>query len=183
MLKRFQSEVTEATDQKLTMKGRLEEYEDKIKKLIKEFEDESKRHIKEVNEIHEHYRGYKTRAQELEQRIEQYIKDCQHAQRAERQSRKELVQMTFENDELEEKHLYLEQKYHALIKRMGASQEDIDGIEEEIMLKNDPQGAQKGQKKTFGGRRGSSGYNNRQTRVGNSAANQVNKKFKGGLKI
>ena len=63
---RFQSEVNEATDQKLTMKGRLEEYEDKIKKLIKEFEDESKRHIKEVNETHEHYRGYKTRAQELE---------------------------------------------------------------------------------------------------------------------
>jgi hypothetical protein len=61
-LMRFQSEVSEATDQKLTMKGRLEEYEDKIKKLIKEFEDESKRHIKEVNETHEHYRGFKTRA-------------------------------------------------------------------------------------------------------------------------
>ena len=76
--------MTEATDQKLTMKSRLEEYEDKIKKLIKEFVEECKRHIKEVNEIHEHYRGYKTRAQELEQRIEQYIKDCQYAQRAER---------------------------------------------------------------------------------------------------
>jgi len=74
---RLQSEVSEATDQKLTLKSRLEEYEDKIKKLIKEFEEESKRHIKEVNEIHEHYRGFKTRAQELEQRIEQYRKDCQ----------------------------------------------------------------------------------------------------------
>ena len=65
MIARFQNEVSEATDQKLTMKSRLEEYEDKIKMLIKEFEDESKRHIKEVNEIHEHYRGFKTRAEEL----------------------------------------------------------------------------------------------------------------------
>ena len=48
------------------MKQQNEEYEDKIKTLIKEFEDESKKHIKEVNEIHEHYRTYKTRAKELE---------------------------------------------------------------------------------------------------------------------
>lgn len=47
------------------------------------------------------------------------------------------MQMTFENDEIDEKCQYLEQKYHALIKRLGASQEDIDAIEEEIMLKNE----------------------------------------------
>jgi len=77
------------------------------------------------------------------------------------------VQITFENDELEEKYMYLEQKYHALIKRMGASQEDIDPIEAEIMLKNDPTGpphkstGAPSQKRNFGRRRGSSGYNNR----------------------
>jgi hypothetical protein len=38
----------------------MEEYENKIKKLIKEFEDESKKHIKEINEVHEYYRGYKS---------------------------------------------------------------------------------------------------------------------------
>ena len=43
----------------------------------------------------------------------------------------------FDNDELEEKHRYMEQKYHSLIKRMGASQDDIDAIEEEIMMKNE----------------------------------------------
>ena len=48
------------------MKGRLEDYEEKIKKMIQEFEDESKRHIKEVNDIHYQYRGFKTKAQELE---------------------------------------------------------------------------------------------------------------------
>jgi predicted nucleic acid-binding Zn-ribbon protein len=57
------------------MKSRIEEYEDKIKKLIKEFEDESKKHIKEVNELHEHYRSFKSKAQELDQRIDQYKKD------------------------------------------------------------------------------------------------------------
>jgi len=115
------------------MKGRIEEYEDKIKKLIKEFEDESKKHIKEVNEIHEHYRSFKSKAQELEQRIDMYKKDCQHAMKSEKLSKKELMQVNFENDELDEKSKYLEQKYHALVKRLGASQEDIDSIEEEIM--------------------------------------------------
>ena len=36
MVMRLNSEVSEATDQKLTMKSRLEEYEDKIKKDIEE---------------------------------------------------------------------------------------------------------------------------------------------------
>jgi len=31
---------------------------------------------------------------------------------------------------------YVEQKYHALINRMGVSQKDIDIIEEEIMFQN-----------------------------------------------
>jgi hypothetical protein len=94
------------------------------------------------------------------------------------------VQITFDNDELEEKQMYLEQKYHALIKRMGASQEDIDGIEEEIMLKNDPSGVHKSnggpsQKRTYGRRRGSSSYNNRQSRVSGPGANQINQKHRG----
>jgi chromosome segregation ATPase len=90
------------------MKNRIEEYEDKIKNLIKEFEDESKKHIKEVNEIHEHYRSYKSKASELEQRIDQYKKDCQLAQKSERILKKELIQATFSNDELDEKCKYLE---------------------------------------------------------------------------
>lgn len=43
------------------------------------------------------------------------------------------MQATFTQDELDEKCKYLEQKYHALVKRMGASQEDIDMVDEEIM--------------------------------------------------
>ena len=52
-----------------------------------------------------------------------------------------MVSVTFDNDELEEKNRYLEQKYHALIERLGASQEDIDLFEEEIMMKNDGRAA------------------------------------------
>jgi hypothetical protein len=57
----------------------------------------------------------------------------QQAQKAERSMKKELVQQTFEADEMEEKIRYIELKYHALIKRMGVSQEDIDVIEEDIL--------------------------------------------------
>ena len=48
------------------MKKQLDEYENKIKKLILEFEEESKKHIRELNEVHEQYRGYKTTSMELE---------------------------------------------------------------------------------------------------------------------
>ncbi len=58
-LKRYEGEIKELQGQKGAMKRQLEEYESKIKKLIKEFEDESKKHIREINEVHEHYRGFK----------------------------------------------------------------------------------------------------------------------------
>jgi hypothetical protein len=59
---RLQSQISDLSELKYSIKSQNEEYEDKIKTLIKEFEDESKKHIKDVNEIHEHYRTYKTRA-------------------------------------------------------------------------------------------------------------------------
>ena len=60
LVKRYENEFKDITNSKLIMKKQLEEYENKIKKLIKEFEDESKKHIKEVNDLHEHYRGFKS---------------------------------------------------------------------------------------------------------------------------
>lgn len=51
------------------MKKQLDEYEGKIRSLILEFEEVSKKHIRELNEVHEEYRGYKTNAIELDQRI------------------------------------------------------------------------------------------------------------------
>lgn len=51
------------------MKRRTDEYENKIKNLIREFEIESKKHIKEVQDIHLSYRGFKTKALDLDAKI------------------------------------------------------------------------------------------------------------------
>ena len=48
----------ELGESKLTMKNRLEEFEEKNQKWIKVLEEESKRHIKEINEVHNSYRGF-----------------------------------------------------------------------------------------------------------------------------
>jgi len=48
------------------MKKQIEEYEQKIRGLIKEFEEESKKHIREINDLHENYRGYKSSSAEFE---------------------------------------------------------------------------------------------------------------------
>jgi chromosome segregation ATPase len=166
MVQRLQNELKEGQDNKHSLKSRLEDYEDKIKKMIREFEEESKRHIKEVNDVHFQYRGYKTKAQELDQRIEQFKKEAQRAAASERKAVKSAKQLTFQCDELDEKLMYMEQKYHALIKRMGASQQDIDRIEEEIMFKNpasDPSKKGSYSYEGFAGKSGnervSSGYN------------------------
>ena len=54
------------------MKELLNEYEQKIKQLIKELEDESKRHIDHVNSIHDTYRIYQAQCNELELRLKNY---------------------------------------------------------------------------------------------------------------
>lgn len=84
---------------------------------------------------------------------------------------------------MDEKIKYIEQKYHALVKRMGASQEDIDVIEEEIMLRNPTSrhskkgnsGAYSYEYKQRNKRGGSSIYQNRKSRVSGPDANRGNK--------
>lgn len=72
MLMRNQASVAELTAQKESMKGQVDEYEAKIKKLISELETESKMHIQKVNELHEHYMGYKSESAELQARVSLY---------------------------------------------------------------------------------------------------------------
>lgn len=62
LIKRYENDFKEVSNQKILIKRQLDEYENKIKMLIKELEDESKRHIKETNEVHEYYRGFKSSA-------------------------------------------------------------------------------------------------------------------------
>lgn len=133
-VKRYEQEFKDLANQKLLMKKQIEEYESKIKKLIKEFEDESKKHIKEINDVHEQYRGYKSSTFELEQRIQTYKSDYEKAIKGEREAKKEVVRLTLANDELVEKNAFLENKYNNLISKIGASQEDIEALEEELLM-------------------------------------------------
>ena len=114
------------------MKRQLEEYEGKVKKLIIEFEEESKKHIRELNDVHEQYRGYKSTSLELEQRIQQYRLDMQKALEGERVAKKELHRVRLENDEMRERVRFFEQRHSQLVKRYGASPEEVREIEEEV---------------------------------------------------
>ena len=93
------------------MKGQIDEYEQKIKSLIGDLEQQSKRHIKEVNLVHEQYMGFKSQAAELKSRVSIYQQDCERALQGEREAKKEVVRLTFENDELVEKLKFMESKF------------------------------------------------------------------------
>ena len=130
LIKRYENEFKDISGSKIIMKKQIEEYENKIKKLIKEFEDESKKHIKEINEVHEYYRGYKSQSFELEQRIQTYKNDYEKALKAERESKKEIVRLNLENDELKEKVQFIEMKYNQLMSKLGAgNQDEIQALE------------------------------------------------------
>ena len=51
--------------------------------------------MKEVNEIHEQYMGYKSQAAELKTRIQIYQTDNEQAVNQQRESKKEVVRLTF----------------------------------------------------------------------------------------
>lgn len=53
IVKRYENDFKDISNQKIVMKKQLDEYEIKIKKMIIEFEESSKKHIKELNEVHE----------------------------------------------------------------------------------------------------------------------------------
>ncbi len=71
-LRHLESEFRESHSAKTAMKSQLDDYELKVKKLIRELEDESKKHIKEINDVHDQYRGFKFQAKDLDDRIKSY---------------------------------------------------------------------------------------------------------------
>ena len=58
--------------------------------------------MKEVNDLHEHYMGFKSSAAELKTRVNIYKTDQEKAILGERNAKKEVVRLTFNNDELQE---------------------------------------------------------------------------------
>jgi hypothetical protein len=47
----------------------------------------------------------------------------------EREAKKEVIRLTFLNDELVEKNRHFERKFSSLAQRCGASQEDLEAVE------------------------------------------------------
>ena len=58
-----------------------------------------------------------------------YKQDWENATQAERSARQEVLKLTFQNDELTERHKYMERKYLQLVQRVGASAEDLEAVE------------------------------------------------------
>jgi len=76
-----------------------------------------------------------------------YKQDWEKATQAERTARQEVLKLTFQNDELSERHKYMERKYLQLVQRVGASPEDLEAVE--MIMANAPQ--DKGLKIPFAG--------------------------------
>lgn len=114
----------------------MEEYEGKIKRLIGELETTSKNHITKVNELHEHYMGYKSESAELQARIALYKNEQDRAVNSESCIKKEITSLTYANYELQERIKYVERKYSELGQRCGASQQDLEAID--VMLATNP---------------------------------------------
>lgn len=79
----------------------------------------------------------------MEARINMYKADWEKATQAERQARQEVLKLTFQNDELSERHRFMERKYLQLVQRVGASAEDLEAVE--IMMANDLKASKHGQ--------------------------------------
>ena len=72
--------------------------------------------------------GFKSQAAELKSRVTIYQQDQERALQAERDAKKEVLRLTFENDELVEKLKFMESKFQSLLQRVGASKEDIEAV-------------------------------------------------------
>ena len=109
------ADIKDLTQKKVSNQGKTEELEEKIKNLIEEIENKSKKYLKEISQIHENYRGIQNSSAEMETRIQMYKADYEKATQAERLAKKEVLRLTFQNDELTERHKYMERKYLQLV--------------------------------------------------------------------
>lgn len=90
-----------------------------------------------------------SQAAEHEARLNMYKSDWEKATQAERQARQEVLKLTFQNDELTERHKYMERKYLQLVQRVGASAEDLEAVE--IIMANGQESLKSSQRPIQGG--------------------------------
>ena len=74
----------------------------------------------------------------MESRVLMYKQDWEKATQGERATKKENLRLTFQTDELTERHRYMERKYLQLVQRVGASQEDLEAVEVLMASGQDP---------------------------------------------
>ena len=128
-VQRQSAEIKDLSSKIGNFRVREDEYESKIKNLWSEQEKKSKAYQKDIQAIHENYRGVTSTAAEMEARLNMYKSDWEKATQAERTARQEVLKLTFQNDELTERHKYMERKYLQLVQRVGASAEDLEAVE------------------------------------------------------
>lgn len=133
VLLRYTGEVKEISHQKSSLKQQIDEYEQKIKNLISELEQQSKRHMKEISQLHEDSMIQKSQAAEFKTRVHIYQTDHEQAMLCQREAKKEVMRLTFANDELTEKLQHLEKRFHGLVQRCRVSQDDLAAIDNLIM--------------------------------------------------
>ena len=83
----------------------------------------------------EQYRSYKLRCKEQEDTLVRVRKELEQAQGNERGSRKEVIRLTLENDELKERSQYLETKCKQLRRELGRFDEENEQIKREMRQK------------------------------------------------
>ena len=81
---RLKVELKETNESNYMVQKKLDDYIEKYKRQIDIFEDKSLKHIQETNEIHAQYRGHKTKAIDLEQKINQFRLEAKNAIKAEK---------------------------------------------------------------------------------------------------
>ena len=163
---RYSNDIKEIAAQKLNLKAQVDEYEAKIKSLIGEIEQLSKKHIGEVNELHNYYLRFKSEAAELKTRLHIYKQDQEKAIQGEREAKKEVVRLTFANDELVEKNRYFDRRFNSLVQRCAVSQEDLDAIEAMVGNSNE-MGSRRVKGDRSNSREGRAQANGNRSKVGN----------------
>ena len=100
-----------------------------LNQIIKDKEGKRTKLSEELKTREDDRDEYAKTAKNILETIEPAPKKKEKATQAERATKKENLRLTFQIDELTERHRYMERKYLQLVQRVGASQEDLEAVE------------------------------------------------------
>lgn len=79
LIQKYENDNRESSRQKSVFQTQLNDYEVRIKNLLKELEEKSKNHINEINKVHEYYRSDRSFIKDTDQRIKLLEQDIVNA--------------------------------------------------------------------------------------------------------